>query len=143
MIGNFVLSSGFYDAYYLKAQKARTIIIREFEHAFEQCDTILMPVSPNPAFKLGEKLGDPVSLYLEDMFSVPVNLAGLPALAFPTGETKDGLSLGLQLIGQRRSDKSILAFASRLCQQSRVRAKRGVGGEASKLAEATSESEDA
>ncbi len=114
MIGNFVLSSGFYDAYYLKAQKARTKIIEEYSKAFEKCDFILTPVAPNPAFKLGEKVNDPVSMYLEDVMSVPINLAGLPSLSLPVGETEDGLSLGLQLIGPRRSDKNILTFAKEL-----------------------------
>ena len=108
MIGNFVLSSGFYDAYFLKAAKARTLIIDEFNKAFEQVDAILSPVSPNPAFKIGEKVDDPVSMYLEDVMSVPVNLAGLPAIAFPVGTTKTGLPLGLQIIGPRRSDKNLI-----------------------------------
>ena len=111
MIGNFVLSSGFYDAYYLKAQKARTKIIEEYKNAFEKVDYILTPVSPNPAFKLGEKVNDPVSMYLEDVMSVPINLAGIPSLAVPAGETKEGLPLGLQLVGPRRSDKNLLRFA--------------------------------
>lgn len=111
MIGNFVLSSGFYDAYYLKAAKARTLIINEYENAFQQCDFILTPVSPNPAFKLGEKVDDPVAMYLEDMMSVSLNLAGLPGLAIPVGETDKGLSLGLQLVGPRRSDAHLLRFA--------------------------------
>ncbi len=115
MIGNFVLSSGFYDAYYLKAAKARTLIIDEYNKAFEKCDLILAPVSPNPAFKLGEKVNDPVAMYLEDVMSVPLNLAGLPGLAIPVGETKDGLSLGLQLVGPRRSDQSIIRFAKQMC----------------------------
>ena len=110
MIGNFVLSSGFYDAYYLKAQKARTLIIKEYDEAFKKCDFILTPVSPNPAFKLGEKVGDPVAMYLEDVMSVPINLAGLPSLAFPVGKTKDGLDLGLQLVGPRRSDRELIQF---------------------------------
>ena len=110
MIGNFVLSSGFYDAYYLKAQKARTLIIKEYEEAFKKCDFILTPVSPNPAFKLGEKVGDPVAMYLEDVMSVPINLAGLPSLAFPVGQTVDGLDLGLQLVGPRRSDRELIDF---------------------------------
>ena len=112
MIGNFVLSSGFYDAYYLKAQQARTLIIKEYEKAFSECDFILTPVAPNPAFKLGEKVNDPVSMYLEDVMSVPINLAGLPGLAIPAGETKDGLPIGLQIIGPRRSDKKLLKFAA-------------------------------
>lgn len=122
MIGNFVLSSGFYDAYYLKAQKARTLIIKEYEEAFKKCDFILTPVSPNPAFKLGEKTNDPVSMYLEDAMTVPLNLAGVPGLTIPVGKIekdlegkgREGLPLGLQLIGPRRSDKSLLNFAKEI-----------------------------
>lgn len=114
MIGNFVLSSGFYDAYYLKAAKARTLIIQEYAQAFEKCDLILTPVSPNPAFKLGEKVDNPVAMYLEDMMSVSLNLAGLPGLAIPVGETTNGLSLGLQLVGPRRSDQELINFAKRM-----------------------------
>ena len=117
MIGNFVLSSGFYDAYFLKAAKARTLIIEEYDEAFEKCDFILTPVSPNPAFKLGEKVSDPLSMYMEDVLSVPLNLAGLPGLAFPVGKTADGLDLGLQLVGPRRSDKRLLTFAKELKEQ--------------------------
>ena len=119
MIGNFVLSSGFYDAYYLKAAKARTMIIDEYNDAFEKCDFILTPVSPNPAFKLGEKVDDPVAMYLEDMMSVSVNLAGLPGLAIPAGETEEGLTLGLQLVGPRRSDADLLKFATEMDKDSR------------------------
>ena len=111
MIGNFVLSSGFYDAYYLKAQKVRTLIIKAYEEAFEKCDYILTPVSPSRAFKLGEKVNDPVAMYLEDVMSVPINLAGLPSLAIPINRDKDELPVGLQLIGPRRSDKNLLQFA--------------------------------
>ena len=114
MIGNFVLSSGFYDAYFLKAAKARTLIIKEYEKAFEKCDFILTPVSPNPAFKLGEKVNDPVAMYLEDLMSVSVNLAGVPGLAIPAGVAKDGRSLGLQLVGPRRSDKQLIEFSKEL-----------------------------
>ena len=114
MIGNFVLSSGFYDAYFLKAAKARTLIIEEYNKAFEKCDFILTPVAPNPAFKLGEKVNDPVAMYLEDVMSVPLNLAGVPGLAIPAGKTKAGLPIGLQLIGPRRSDKSLITFAKEL-----------------------------
>lgn len=119
MTGNFVLSSGFYDAYYLKAAKARTMIINEYNEAFEKCDFILTPVSPNPAFKLGEKVDDPVAMYLEDMMSVSVNLAGLPGLAIPAGETEEGLALGLQLVGPRRSDADLLKFAAEMDKDSR------------------------
>jgi len=111
MIGNFVLSSGFYDAYYLKAQKVRTLIIKAYAEAFAKCDYILTPVSPSPAFKLGEKVNDPVAMYLEDVMSVPINLAGLPSLAVPINRDKDELPVGLQLIGPRRSDKNLLQFA--------------------------------
>ncbi len=120
MIGNFVLSSGFYDAYYLKAQKARTLIIDEYKKAFEKCDFILTPVSPNPAFKLGEKVGDPVSMYLEDVMSVPLNLAGVPGLAIPAGETESGLPVGLQIVGPRRSDKALLEFAGKIAGEAKI-----------------------
>lgn len=114
MIGNFVLSSGFYDAYFLKAAKARTLIVQEYAKAFEKCDFILSPVTPNPAFKLGEKTSDPVTMYLEDTMTVPLNLAGVPGLTIPAGETKDGVALGLQLIGPRRSDKALIEFSKEL-----------------------------
>ena len=114
MIGNFVLSSGFYDAYFLKAAKARTLIVKEYEKAFEKCDYILTPVAPNPAFRLGEKVNDPVAMYLEDVMSVPLNLAGVPGLAIPAGKTKSGLPIGLQLVGPRRSDKGLIEFSKEL-----------------------------
>ena len=114
MIGNFVLSSGFYDAYFLKAAKARTLIVQEYAKAFKKCDFILSPVTPNPAFKLGEKTSDPVTMYLEDAMTVPLNLAGVPGLTIPAGKTKDGVALGLQLIGPRRSDKNLIEFSKEL-----------------------------
>jgi aspartyl-tRNA(Asn)/glutamyl-tRNA(Gln) amidotransferase subunit A len=114
MIGNFVLSSGFYDAYFLKAAKARTLIINEYNKAFEKCDVLLTPVSPNPAFKLGEKVGDPIAMYIEDLMSVSINLAGIPGIAIPAGKTKSGLPIGLQILGPRRSDKTIINFAKEL-----------------------------
>lgn len=114
MIGNFVLSSGFYDAYFLKAAKARTLIVEEYEDAFKKVDYILTPVSPNPAFKLGEKVNDPVAMYLEDVMSVSLNLAGVPGLAIPAGKTKAGLPIGLQLVGPRRSDRQLIDFAKEL-----------------------------
>lgn len=114
MIGNFVLSSGFYDAYFLKAAKGRTLIINEYNKAFEQCDFILAPVSPNPAFKIGEKVNDPVAMYLEDIMSVTINLAGIPGLTVPAGKNKEGLPIGLQILGPRRSDKAIIEFAKEL-----------------------------
>lgn len=116
MIGNFVLSSGFYDAYYLKAAKARTLIIQEYEKAFAKCDFILTPVSPSPAFKLGEKVNDPVAMYLEDVMSVPLNLAGIPGLTIPAGQTEAGLDIGLQLVGPRRSDRKLIKFATEMAE---------------------------
>ena len=114
MIGNFVLSSGFYDAYFLKAAKARTVIINEYNKAFEECDFLLTPVGPKPAFKIGENVNDPIAMYLEDAMTVPINLAGIPGLAIPAGKTKEGLPIGLQLLGPRRSDKNLIKFAKEL-----------------------------
>lgn len=114
MIGNFVLSSGFYDAYFLKAAKARTLIIEEYAKAFKKCEFILTPVSPNPAFRLGEKVDDPVAMYLEDLMSVSLNLAGVPGLAIPAGKNAAGLPIGLQLVGPRRSDKALVEFSKEL-----------------------------
>lgn len=114
MIGNFVLSSGFFDAYFLKAAKARTLIVKEYQKAFEKVDYILTPVSPSPAFKLGEKVNDPVAMYLEDVMSVSLNLAGVPGLALPAGQTSSGLPIGLQLVGPRRSDKALIEFSKEL-----------------------------
>ena len=110
MIGSYVLSSGFFDAYYLQAQKARTLLINDFNKAFEQVDVLVGPVAPTPAFKLGENTSDPVKMYLADIMTVPASLAGLPAIAVPAGQTKDGLPVGVQLIGQRRSDALLLAL---------------------------------
>ncbi len=121
MIGNFVLSSGFYDAYYLKAAKARTLIIKEYEKAFERCDFLLTPVGPSPAFKLGEKTHDPVAMYLEDVMSVPLNLAGVPGISIPVGKTEAGLDIGLQLVGPRRSDRGLIRFATQIAGEVQVR----------------------
>lgn len=111
MIGNFVLSSGFYDAYYLKAQKARTLLINAYNEAFEKYDALLCPVAPTPAFKLGEKTSDPLTMYLEDAMTVPASMAGLPALSVPAGKTADGLPVGAQLIGRAQSDQLLLGIA--------------------------------
>ncbi len=111
MIGNFVLSSGFYDAYYLKAQKARTLLINAYNDAFKKYDALLCPVAPTPAFKLGEKTSDPLTMYLEDAMTVPASMAGLPALSIPAGKTKDGLPVGAQLIGKAQSDQLLLSIA--------------------------------
>ena len=98
----------------MKAAKARTLIVEEYAKAFEKVDYILTPVSPNPAFRLGEKVDDPVAMYLEDVMSVSLNLAGVPGLAIPAGKTATGLPVGLQLVGPRRSDKALIEFAKEL-----------------------------
>jgi len=104
MLGTYVLSAGYYDAYYLKAMKVRSILIKDFDKAFEKVDAILAPVSPTPPFKLGEKTNDPLQMYLADIFTVAANLAGIPGLAVPCGFTKNKLPIGFQLMGPRFSE---------------------------------------
>lgn len=111
MIGSYVLSSGYFDAYYLQAQKARTLLINEFNELFKTYDLLVGPVSPTPAFKLGENTSDPVKMYLADVMTVPASLAGLPAISVPAGATSEGLPVGVQLIGKRRDDAKLLALA--------------------------------
>jgi aspartyl-tRNA(Asn)/glutamyl-tRNA(Gln) amidotransferase subunit A len=111
MIGSYVLSSGFFDAYYQQAQKARTLLIDEFNKLFANYDVLVGPVAPTPAFKLGEKLSDPVTMYLADIMTVPPSLAGLPAISVPAGKSASGLPIGVQLIGKRRDDARLLALA--------------------------------
>lgn len=114
MIGSYVLSSGFFDAYYMQAQKARTLLINAFNELFEKYDVLAGPVSPTPAFKLGENAADPVKMYLADVMTVPASLAGLPAISVPAGSTAENLPVGIQLIGARRSDAQLLALAKDL-----------------------------
>ena len=111
MIGTYVLSSGYYDAYYLKAQKVRKLIKNDFDEAYKKVDAILTPSTPTSAFKIGEKKGDPVSMYLNDIFTVPVNLAGLPAISIPAGHDAAGYPLGLQIIGKAFKEQEILNLA--------------------------------
>jgi aspartyl-tRNA(Asn)/glutamyl-tRNA(Gln) amidotransferase subunit A len=108
MLGTFVLSAGYYDAYYLKGQKVRTMIRRDFERAFESCDVIATPVAPTTAFRLGEKTSDPLQMYLSDIFTISVNLAGLPGMSVPCGFDASGLPIGLQLIGPPFGEEAIL-----------------------------------
>ena len=108
MLGTFVLSAGYYDAYYLKGQKVRTLIRRDFERAFETCDIIATPVAPTTAFRLGEKTSDPLQMYLSDIFTISVNLAGLPGMSVPCGFDGSGLPIGLQLIGPPFGEEAIL-----------------------------------
>ena len=112
MIGSYVLSSGYFDAYYLKAQKARTLLINEFNALFEQYDMLLLPTAPTPAFGLGENSDDPLKMYLADIMTVPASLAGLPALNVPAGVSQAGLPIGAQLIGPMQSDATLLAVAA-------------------------------
>ena len=111
MIGTYVLSSGYYDAYYLKAQKVRKLIKSDFDTAFGKVDAILTPSTPTSAFNIGEKTNDPVSMYLNDIFTVPVNLAGLPAISIPGGHDEKGFPLGLQIIGKAFEEQTILNVA--------------------------------
>ncbi len=108
MIGTYVLSAGYYDAYYLKAQKVRRRIVEDFEQAFEKVDAILTPTAPSAAFRAGEKLDDPVAMYLNDVFTVPSSLAGLPAISVPAGLSAEGLPLGLQVIGKAWDEQTVL-----------------------------------
>ncbi|WP_457680290.1 Asp-tRNA(Asn)/Glu-tRNA(Gln) amidotransferase subunit GatA [Thermovibrio sp.] len=111
MIGTYTLSAGYYDAYYLKAQKVRTLIYQDFQKAFEKVDVIITPVSPETAFKLGEKSSDPIKMYLSDVFTIAVNLAGLPAISVPCGFDSKGLPIGLQVIGKAFDEETILKVA--------------------------------
>ncbi len=108
MIGTYVLSAGYYDAYYLRAQRVRSLIARDFAEAFKSCDVLLAPATPCAAFALGAKTADPVSMYLNDVFTVPVNLAGLPGISVPAGLSGDGLPLGLQIIGRAFDETTVL-----------------------------------
>jgi len=111
MIGTYVLSSGYYDAYYMKAQKVRRLIKNDFNNVFQKVDAILTPSTPSSAFKIGEKSNDPVSMYLNDIFTVPVNLAGLPGISIPAGLDRKGYPLGLQIIGKSFDEQNILNIA--------------------------------
>ena len=108
LIGTYVLSAGFYDAYYTQAQKVRALIARDFELAFQHCDVILAPTAPTAAFGLGEKTADPLAMYLNDVFAVPASLAGLPAMSVPAGLNREGLPLGLQIVGRPFDEQGVL-----------------------------------
>jgi aspartyl-tRNA(Asn)/glutamyl-tRNA(Gln) amidotransferase subunit A len=107
ILGTFALSSGYYDAYYLRAQKVRTLVRRDFEQAFERCHLVATPTTPAPAFALGEKTADPLQMYLEDIFTVPANLAGIPGLSLPCG-LASGLPVGLQLLGRPFDEETLV-----------------------------------
>jgi aspartyl-tRNA(Asn)/glutamyl-tRNA(Gln) amidotransferase subunit A len=112
LIGTYVLSAGYYDAYYLKAQRVRALIAQDFASAFERVDCILTPTAPSAAFAIGENSGDPIAMYLNDVFTVPANLAGLPAISVPAGLSGDGLPLGLQITGRAFDEETVLRVAA-------------------------------
>jgi len=111
MLGAYSLSAGYYDAYYKKASQVRTLIKRDFEEAFKKCDVILTPTAPTPAFKIGEKTADPLTMYLSDIFTISCNLAGIPGLSVPCGFTKDNLPIGLQILGKPLDEETVLKTA--------------------------------
>jgi aspartyl-tRNA(Asn)/glutamyl-tRNA(Gln) amidotransferase subunit A len=111
MLGTYVLSAGYYDAYYLKAQKVRALLRQDFARAFEKCDAVLTPTTPTPAFLFGEKVDDPLAMYLNDIFTVTANLVGVPGISLPCGLSSDGLPIGLQLMGPYWSEARLLRLA--------------------------------
>jgi aspartyl-tRNA(Asn)/glutamyl-tRNA(Gln) amidotransferase subunit A len=111
LIGTYVLSAGYYDAYYVRAQRLRSLILRDFTQAFEKVDAILAPATPSAAFGPNDKSDDPVAMYLNDIFTVPVNLAGLPGISVPAGLSAEGLPLGLQIIGKAFDEATVLRVA--------------------------------
>lgn len=111
IIGTYCLSAGYYDAYYRKASQVRTLIIRDFKAAFEQCDVVISPVAPTPAFKIGEKVNDPLTMYLSDIFTLSVNLAGIPGISVPSGYSEAGLPIGLQVLGRHFDEATLLRVA--------------------------------
>ncbi len=112
MLGTYVLSHGYYDAYYVKAQKVRALIARDFARAFEQVDAIISPVSPFPAFRIGEKVNDPIQMYLSDIYTITGSLAGLPCMSVPCGNTSEGLPVGLQILCKHFDEAQMLGIAS-------------------------------
>ena len=111
MLGTYMLSAGYYDAYYLRAQRARARIAEDYRRLLGDCDLLAIPTSPTPAFRLGERLQDPVAMYLSDVFTVGASLAGLPALSLPCGTTREGLPIGLQLVGRPFDEVTMLRVA--------------------------------
>jgi len=116
ILGTYVLSAGYYEAYYAKAQKVRTLIREDFDRAFEKVDVIVTPTSPTAAFEIGEKMDDPLTMYLSDVYTVSANLAGIPAISVPCGKDSKGLPIGLQIMGKPLSEGMILNAAYALEQ---------------------------
>lgn len=111
MLGTYSLSSGYYDAYYLKAQKVRNLIAKDFENAFNEVDFIITPTAPTTAFKIGEKLDNPLAMYLSDIYTISVNLAGVPAISIPAGKDSNNLPVGLQIIGKHFDELGVLKIS--------------------------------
>jgi aspartyl-tRNA(Asn)/glutamyl-tRNA(Gln) amidotransferase subunit A len=111
ILGTFVLSHGYYDAYYLRALKVRTLIKQDFDNVFDEFDCIVTPISPTPAFKIGEKIEDPLKMYLSDIYTISANLAGIPAISIPCGFTKKGLPVGLQILAKPFAEDMLLRVA--------------------------------
>ncbi len=129
LIGTYVLSAGYYDAYYLKAQRVRSLIAADFDQAFEAVDAILTPTTPSPAFAVGDKMDDPIAMYLNDVFTVPTSLAGLPAISVPVGLSADGLPMGLQIVGRAFDEETVFRAADVLESQAGFTARpAGAGG---------------
>ena len=111
MLGTYVVSAGYYDAYYRKAQQVRTLLKKDFRAAFESCDAFITPTAPTPAFPIGEKVDDPLAMYLNDIYTVTANLAGVPGISAPCGLSADGLPIGFQLLGPQWSEPVLLHLA--------------------------------
>jgi len=111
MLGTYVLSAGYYDAYYLKAQKVRSLVAQDFARAFEQVDALVTPVSPFPAFKLGEKLDDPMAMYLSDIYTITGDLSGVPCMSVPCGKSPEGLPVGLQILAKHFDESTMFRIA--------------------------------
>ncbi len=114
MLGTYVLSAGYYDAYYLKAQKVRALIARDFAQAFEEVDAVIAPVSPFPAFRLGEKVDDPLAMYLSDIYTITGSLAGIPCMSVPCGKTAEGLPVGMQILTRHFDEATMFRLAAAL-----------------------------
>jgi aspartyl-tRNA(Asn)/glutamyl-tRNA(Gln) amidotransferase subunit A len=114
MLGTFVLSAGYFDAYYGQAQRTRTLFVREFAEAFSRCDVLLTPTAPAPAFRFGENTADPLQMYLADIYTIPASLAGLPAISLPIGRTRQGLPIGAQLLAAPFAEATLFGAARRV-----------------------------
>ena len=128
MLGTYALSSGYYDAYYLKALKVRTLIKQDYDRAFERFDVLITPTAPSPAFKIGEKSADPIELYLQDIYTISANLAGIPAISIPCGYNREGLPIGLQILGKAFSEETLLRVAYAFEQNTNFRLKPSLKG---------------